>query len=660
MRLIHQCRDLRYRKPFGALPCETELTLALEVELEAEESPLATVYLHYAYGLERFERGYQLLAHEAKERGEWAQGSLHLPMSSGLFFYWFEVHFKDGQQQFVVARPEAPWEACTSPCPPQLDPEVPRFAFPFQVTVYEKDFSVPEWFAGQLVYQIFPDRFARDSAWSMERMQASGHADERLYHESWNDEVDIKGKPETGYLAFDFFGGSLKGIEERLDYLQRLGVRVLYLNPIFEARSNHRYDTADYLKIDPMLGTTQAFSELSVAAEARGMRLVLDGVFSHTGADSIYFNKYGRYPSVGAYQAEHEGVPSPYHSWYRFKPWEGTYESWWGFQELPAVHELDLSFQHFILGDKGVLSQWLQRGASGFRLDVSDELPDAFLRALRQKVKAFQADALVLGEVWENASNKVSYGHYRDFLFGRTHDTVMGYPYREACVNFFSGREEAEQFANRLLALRETYPPMAFAASMNLLSSHDVPRFITAVAGAEDPGTREAQLQISLSPEERQRGEALTSLAYALTLLYPGSPSLYYGDECFMEGYRDPFNRRTFPWGQEDNAFVATLSDLAELRQSHHVLQTGDVEVRPIAQRVLALRRYFPNGADLLGREGKGVPSVEVYLNAGECPCAVDDHRVVQQVLPPYSLWLHIGDEGKLYCFGKGCVDETA
>ncbi len=673
MHCIHHSRNSKYRHPFGARPAGSRLSLCLEIQ-EAEQD-IDFVLLHYAYGLERFDEGCLMLRPSSyAQQGRFRQSlteaglaqpgvygaNLALPGDAGLFFYWFEIRFCDRSRLYVHAYAHS-WDgAAVSDQAPRVHSGGIEGPEPFQVTLYCRDFRVPAWFAGRLMYQIFPDRFARSRDFHPEDLHRVPHREaERIFHESWAEDVDIEGRPETGYLACDFYGGSLRGIEEHLDHLEKLGVHVLYLNPIFEARSNHRYDTADYMRIDPLLGTEEDFCRLVKAAEARGISLVLDGVFSHTGADSVYFNKYGNYPGRGAYQAAVEKSASDYYGWYRIYGAKENYryDCWWGFEELPAVNENDLSFRDYILGEQGVIRYWLRRGARGFRLDVSDELPDNFLRSLRRSVKYQDRDAVIMGEVWEDASKKLSYGQFRDFLFGRSHDCVMGYPFRQALLDFFREEQSAEQLCERLEAIREQYPPMAYAADMHLLSSHDVPRFITAVAGDPMPETREAQGRLRLTPEQRRLGRRRQGLAYALTLLFPGSPAIYYGDERLVEGYRDPFNRRTFPWeslpwSDQAKGIEEELAALSQLRSSRRVLELGQIQWLAAQGRCLAFRRHFVRGRDLLGRPVEATErddEVLVLLNSGSETWVYGDRQVAAYTVEAWSgseclLRQHYGD----------------
>lgn len=375
------------------------------------------------------------------------------------------------------------------------------------------------------------------------------------------------------FLCNDYFGGDLAGIRRKLPYLVSLGVEVIYLNPIFEAHANHRYNTADYKKIDPLLGNEEDFRALCAAAAALGMRVVLDGVFNHTGSDSIYFNREKRY-------GEHSGAcndpNSPYRDWYSWKHWPDSYESWWGFLTLPNVNEGCEAYQEFICGEDGVLRKWLDAGASGFRLDVADELPDFFLEKIREAVKSAGEDKLVLGEVWEDASNKNSYGSYRKYLLGHQLDSVMNYPWRTAILRFLR-LGEGQELQNAIMDILENYPPQVAGILMNCLSTHDVPRCITALAAPDMEGRgRDWQREHNtFTADQYYFGRHMAKLAALIQYTLPGCPSLYYGDEAGLVGYADPFNRGTYPWGHEDQDLLAFFQEIGVLRKNSPVLRRG-------------------------------------------------------------------------------------
>jgi 4-alpha-glucanotransferase len=424
-----------------------------------------------------------------------------------------------------------------------------------------------------------------------------------------------------------------------------LGVNVLYLNPVFEARSNHRYDTADYEKVDPLLGTNADLTALCREADQRGIRVILDGVFSHTGADSRYFNKFGRYPSIGAYQEMSGKGVSPYTDWYTFHS-QGEdlfYDSWWGFLDLPNVNEHNLGFREYIAGPNGILRTWLRRGVSGFRLDVADELPDIFLRDIRRVVRSEKSDAAIIGEVWEDASHKISYGQYRDFLFGSTHDSIMGYPFQSALLDWLGQKRSTLSTINALETLRENYPLDSFYSSMNMISSHDVPRAITALAGLPDPVSRDVQSRTHLSRLARLRGVVLMRLAYLFQIAYPGLAAIYYGDEVGVEGYRDPFNRRTYPWGREDSSLLDWYRQIGQLREQLPVLRTGLVRLAELTDHVIQIERYLELGRDAFGRFVGGPDSVRVAINRSGQTVIVP-WLGQEIILQPYGSVIRFGD----------------
>ena len=333
---------------------------------------------------------------------------------------------------------------------------------------------------------------------------------------------------------------------EKLPYLKELGVTCLYFTPVFESHSNHRYDTADYSKIDPLLGSEEDLTQLCAAARKLGIRVILDGVFSHTGSDSVYFNREGRYPTQGAYNSQQ----SPYYPWYTFRQWPNSYDCWWNFDTLPNVNETNDSYNEYINGPQGIVRKWLKAGASGWRLDVADELPDLFLDRLHDAVKAEQPDALILGEVWEDASNKSAYGVRRRYLLGRQLDTVMNYPFRDAILGFLLGEDPA-RFAEAVETIVENYPPQCLNLLMNHIGTHDTERALT-VLGGEPAGARGREWQAAqkLTPAQRETGVKRLKLASLIQYLLPGVPCLYYGDEAGMEGYRDPLQPGLLPLGQ--------------------------------------------------------------------------------------------------------------
>ena len=640
---MHASRLPEYRQPFGARPCASDVEIFFDCYKEA-----TNVTFCYTYGLYDFSYHEEPM-YSVSGLGRYRVG-LMLPNEPSILFYWFRFncpgdledlpeHFKnkgDGSVPLITlyygaALDLADGEGTLYDCPPRVGADEDKYPYAFQITVYNKAFRTPDFLKGAMMYQIFPDRFSRDSSFDFERMTSLDPREERIYHEDWNEDVDTKGKPETGYLACDFYGGSLKGIEEKLDYIKELGINVLYLNPIFEARSSHRYDTADYLNVDPILGGTTAFLSLQNACKERGIKIILDGVFSHTGADSRYFNKFDRYDGVGAYKAFRDGEESRYRSWYNFfRNEDGSvgYRSWWGFPDLPDVNENDLSYRNFIFGKDGVVDTWTSRGASGFRLDVSDELPDSFIRQMRTTVKEKLGDeGAVIGEVWEDASNKCSYGSYRDFMLGNTHDSVMGYTFRHILLDFLCGYIDANIADARFEGYRERYPMEAYYSMMNLVSSHDVPRIMTALSKPCDTDDRDIQRGFKVSSQDIDRISALAKMAFAFQTCYIGASCIYYGDEILMEGYKDPFNRRTYPWhktGLRQQESFVFFKRIAGLRSVNQCLKTGFYKTLMAEGGSFAIARYLKEGKDAFGREASGSKGIVLVMNRSAEPLFVD------------------------------------
>ena len=478
----------------------------------------------------------------------------------------------------------------------------------WQLTVYDKDFHTPEWLRGGIIYQIFPDRFASSGT-----KKQNVPSDRVLRTDRDGDPYWIP-TAEGKVLNNDYFGGDLNGIEQKLGYLKSLGVTCIYLNPIFEAQSNHRYDTANYEKIDSMLGTEKDFKSLCESAKKLGIRIMLDGVFSHTGDDSRYFNRYSRYDSLGAYQSK----KSPYYGWYKFNKWPDDYESWWGIEILPEVNEDNSDFIEYITGKNGIARKWLKLGASGWRLDVADELPDEFLDEFRKAVKEEKADGLVLGEVWEDASNKSSYGKLRRYLLGKQLDSVMNYPFAGAVIDFIRDAN-AELFASRVMSIVENYPKEVLDVLMNHLSTHDTMRAITALAG-ENCAYRDRKWQSthSLDESEYHYGMKLLMAASAMQFALPGVPTIYYGDEAGMQGYKDPFNRRCYPWGKENGELVEWYKKLGKIRNENRVFKDGRFEILSAVAGCVAFSRKNDDEAILVISNSNPHP-ITYYVKSEWC-----------------------------------------
>ena len=475
----------------------------------------------------------------------------------------------------------------------------------FQITVYQRGAKTPDWFKHSVMYQIFPDRFCRAGNEIIEKRGA-------VYHASWKDDPCYYKDVDTNdIVAYDFYGGNLRGVESKLDYLKDLGISTIYFNPVFESESNHHYDTGNYHKIDPILGTNEDFKHLIDVAKSKGIAIIIDGVFSHTGSNSIYFNRNGQYDSVGAYQSKN----SPYFEWYSFRNYPNDYESWWNFPTLPNVREITPSYMDFIIRDNdSVLKHWMREGIAGWRLDVIDELPAEFSQLFFAELKKANPDAIMIGEVWEDASNKIAYGVQRQYLCGYEMDSAMNYPWREHLFNFIMGNIDGETCMRRMESLRENYPKENFYVMMNLISSHDIMRPVTIFGEAPyyDKMPAIEQAKFKLDEKHEKLGKARLKMAALWQMTYPGVPCIYYGDEIGMQGFKDPTNRRPYDWEGGDKDLFETYKKYIAIRNKNIVLQTGEFLPLPSHGDIFAYARVIRTGRDVFDNEAKN----DAYLAA--------------------------------------------
>ena len=579
MRILYDSKQPQFKTPFGTLTPGQVCTLHIHIPTSVLTTKVTCVFNH--------------------EDGSWAQnavlafqmkkgaydvfeGQFSIPCP-GLFFYYFVIDTQSGSFRLFKQGDDTNMEAGDL----------------WQLSCIPADFTTPDWAKGATIYQVFPDRF-----YASGRADVTGKLKPYTIHKNWYDEVDWKPTPDGQVLNNDFFGGTLRGVMEKLDYLESLHVQTIYFNPIFQAYSNHRYDTGDYRAIDPLLGTEADFRALCTAAHQRGMRVILDGVFNHTGSNSRYFNAEGYYPEPGAAQSQN----SEYYNWYSFHPWPSDYDAWWGVKTLPAVNEAQPAYRDFIFGDQdSVVRHWLRCGADGWRLDVADELPGDFIEGIRSAIDAEKPGAYLLGEVWEDGSNKIAYSQRRRYLLGRQVHGLMNYPFRTALLNWLAGGDAAV-FRDSMETIRENYPPFALYGAMNFLGTHDTARILTLLGAEGTPKTKAERAAYHLSPTELARGLAKLRLAGMLLYSFPGSPTLFYGDEAGVQGFEDPLNRGAFPWGSEDAALTDFFRTLGQLRRTRESLRSG------------ALRYLLARGGALAIERERGGERTVTALNAGDAP----------------------------------------
>ena len=453
----------------------------------------------------------------------------------------------------------------------------------FRLLVYSPDYETPSWFHGGTMYQIFTDRFFRGQG-------EVGVRDDVIMNRDWNGGVkQFAEYPGAPVANNEFFGGNLWGIAEKLDYLKSLGVTVLYLNPIFEAYSSHKYDTGDYMKVDAMFGGEKAIENLVEKCKEQGIRIILDGVFNHTGNDSVYFNRYGKYDSVGAYQSE----DSEYKDWYFFKEFPDSYECWWNIEILPKLNPECVACRDFLCNKGGVAEKYMKMGIGGWRLDVADELSNDFLDILRDTVKgASNGEGIIIGEVWENAADKIAYGKRRRYFRGKQLDSVMNYPVRNGILAFVTEGDD-ETFYNVLTELYSSYPETVCHSLMNSLGTHDTERILS-VLGDKDVFELTNEELSTHKMNDTQRKRAITRLKVASTLQYTvfGVPSVYYGDEAGLEGGHDPFCRQPFPWGDESQELVDHYRKLGEIRKTNSAFKDGKFKIISHQNGFIAYERY--------------------------------------------------------------------
>lgn len=555
IKILHDSHNLEFRNPFGAISVGTKVKLRLWINKRS----LAFINLINFYNnqveIQMKEIGWD------ESVGNWIyEIEIDTSKCMGLIYYYFRVSHYDknilygnnieslgGIGQVYFNEPVS-----------------------YQITIYNQQ-EVPKWYKDGIIYQIFVDRFFN----GCDNGKVLNPKKNVFIYGNWNDKP-MYIKDDKGNVArWDFYGGNLLGVKKKLSYIKSLGVNTIYFNPIFDSPSCHKYDTGDYEKIDPMFGDEEVFKELCDEAKALGIRIILDGVFSHTGSDSKYFNKYGNYNSLGAYQS----LQSPYYRWYIFNDYPDMYESWWGFNNMPNIDELNPSYLEYIITRKNsIIEKWLKLGANGWRLDVADELPDEFIKKLRIKLKEVKEDGVLIGEVWEDASNKVSYNRRREYLFGKELDSVTNYPLRQIILDLVRGYISNKYFIKKYLSLKENYPKEYFYSTMNILGNHDTERVLTVL----------------------NNNIELLKIALVIQMTLPGIPLIYYGDEAGLTGGKDPQNRKAYPWGRENIEILDFYKNITHIRDTEEVLREGEIEFLKFNNGVLGYKRFSDENKEII------------------------------------------------------------
>ena len=612
MRILFDSKQPIFKDPFGCLTPGQNCTLHIHVPTTVQATDVQCIF-NNEDGSHAFT--VPMRRNAVKGAYEIFRGEFTI-RTPGLYFYYFRILKKDGSFRLFKQGNDTNMESGDS----------------WQLSCVPADFTTPDWAKGAVIYQVFPDRFRKSGSCDL-----TGKLEPYTVHAEWNEEVSWQPTAEGIVLNNDFYGGNFKGITEKMDYIASLGTTILYLNPISKSFSSHRYDTGDYKTPDPMLGTQTEFTAMCDAAHARGIKVILDGVYSHTGSNSLYFNKNNTFPGVGAYQSP----SSPYYSWFTFRNYPDSYTCWWDFDTLPTVKKMDPAFVEYIItGHDSVVEHWLRLGADGYRLDVVDELPNEFVKLLKTRIREIRPDALLIGEVWEDASNKEAYGIRRRYFVDGVLDSCMNYPFRTAILNFLRERDNGRQFKDTVMTIVENYPPQVLLCNMNMLGTHDTPRILTALVDDFD-GSREEKAQRHLSRSARELAEERLLMASFLQYTLPGAPSLYYADETGMEGYKDPFNRRPYPWGKEDRQLLEHHRQLGRLRKEQEALRLGNLEFFQADDQKLGFLRTY-NGKKL-----------RIYVNRSGDLWEVSAGRVLygHNMRTVAPTWLTIGPMG--FCIAE-------
>lgn len=634
MKVYYNSRDEFYKSPFGAVTVGTVVTFRICVR---EHIKALKCYIAM------WKQNDRLPDLEMEKVEEKASGDViymakfKTPKEPAVIWYHFVLESFDEKYFYANNELQSGGEGI-------LVDNSPRS---YQLTVY-KDDSTPNWFKEGIAYQIFPDRFNRGSDFEKRKEDTAkrgiGKNLGKIFVDDWNKTPRYDRTGSGAVNNYDFYGGTLKGIEEKLPYLKSLGVTLIYLNPIFEARSNHRYDIGDYKKIDSLLGDEASFKSLIAEAKKHGIKIILDGVFSHQGADSIYFNKYNNYDSVGAYNSK----DSKYYDWYNFEKWPDKYECWWGVTDLPNVKEMNETYLDYICkSNDSVIKHWMKEGIAGFRLDVADELPDEFIVEVRKAIDKVNRDSILIGEVWEDATNKVSYEKNREYFINASLKSVMNYPFMEAAVAFMKGKISSYELNEFFYKQMENYPREYFYSSLNLLDSHDRVRILTILSDSRDVSEIGEDEKYNHGIDRDKYLLAVSRLKALSVLQYtaPGLPLLYYGDEVGVYGYNDPYNRKTYPWGMEDKALFSHYEVLGKMRSESEIIRKGDF--RPIfagnhsfvfertyknKKVIVAINRgIFYNEGERIELDVKGKKAISLI---GDETIDIKDDKLIIDILP--------------------------
>lgn len=548
IQVLHDSQSIKFRRPFGAVEVGRQVNLSIIVDREI----IAAVELIQFDGT-RLNMGMQK---EYLNSGEFRY-SIEIDTSDALGILEYYFILIDGYDRLYYGNNDEHLGGVG-----QLYTYNP---VPYQITVYEKSY-VPDWYKEGVIYQILIDRFYNGN----EDNTINCPKENSFIYGRWNDSPMYIKDNFGRIVRWDFYGGNLKGVLKKLDYIKSLGATIIHLSPIFKSPSCHKYDTGDYEIIDEMFGTKDEFGELCEAAESKGIKIILDIVLSYTSSDSKYFNKLGNYDDVGAYNSPN----SRYHNWYKFIKYPYKYESWWGIDERPNVNSMQAGYINYIIrSEDSIIKKWIDFGARGLRLNVMDELPDEFIQLVRARIQEISKDIILLGDTWDDASNKISYSKRRRYLQGKEVHAVTNYPLRESLINFTKGYIKSDKFRKKIMSLYENYPRESFYGNMNIV------------------GTSETERILSVMDENIE----LLKLLLVIQFTLPGVPFIYYGDEAGLKGGREPDNRKSYPWGKENKEIINFYYKIASVRNKENGLKKGDLNIYKTDSDIFAFERNYEN-----------------------------------------------------------------
>jgi cyclomaltodextrinase len=548
IQVLHDSQSIKFRKPFGAVEVGQKVKLSINVDKEI----IVAIELIQFDGT-RLNIGMQK---EYLNNGEFRY-SVEIDTSDALGILEYYFILIDGYDRLYYGNNDEHLGGVG-----QIYTYNP---VPYQITVYEKSY-IPSWYKEGVIYQILIDRFYNGN----EDNTINSPKENSFIYGRWHDSPMYIRDNFGKIVRWDFYGGNLKGIIKKLDYIKSLGANIIKLSPIFKSPSCHKYDTANYEVVDEMFGTNDDFRELCEVAKSKGIRIILDIVLSYTSSDSKYFNRLGNYSEVGAYNSPN----SKFHDWYKFIKYPYRYESWWGIDERPNINSMQKGYIDYIIkNNDSIISKWIRLGASGWNLNVIDELPDEFIELVRRRIQEIDENTVLLGDIWEDASNKVSYSKRRKYLQGKEVHSATNYPLRESLINFIKGYIKSSRFKQRIMSLYENYPRESFYGNINVIGTNDTERILTVL----------------------DENIELLKLLVVIQFTLPGVPLICYGDETGLKGGREPDNRKSYPWGKEKIELIDFYHKITNIRNNENGLKKGDLFIFETDSDVFAFERNYEN-----------------------------------------------------------------